>query len=54
MYMQEMYQIGHTGTASGVLGAITPPPPCFSFLFFFWLVSSVMYGDDDNTPTPLC
>ena len=26
---------------------------CFCFFCFFLLVSSVTYGDDDNTPTPL-
>ena len=31
-------------------GAIAPP---YGFELFFWLVSSVTYGDDDNTPTPL-
>ena len=36
----------------GGRGAISPSPYGFGILaFFVWLVSSVMYGNDDNTPT---
>ena len=35
----------------GVAGGHAPP---LWFWPFFLLVSSVTYGDDDNTPTPLC
>ena len=35
----------------GWQGAISPSPCFGAFFFFFWLVSSVTYGDDDNTPT---
>ena len=30
------------------------PPMVFVFVCLFVLVSSVTYGDDDNTPTPFC
>ena len=42
------------GMASG--GQLPPPPPPAMVLVLFdfvvLLVSTVMYGDDDNTPTP--
>ena len=37
--------------SGGGRGQFPPLPFFWLFFFLFWLVSSVTYGDDDNTPT---
>ena len=49
-----LYFVIRPGVAGGGGGGFPPLPMVFAFLVvvvFFWLVSSVTYGYDDNTPT---